>query len=48
MYYDRDTNWMSQDWVAHIKNSMRTATPQFSMRRMVKEYVERLYIPAIK
>jgi glucan phosphorylase len=31
-----------------MKESMRTITPQFSMRRMLKEYVDRLYIPAMK
>jgi glucan phosphorylase len=30
-----------------MKESMRTITPQFSMRRMLKEYVERLYLPAV-
>jgi len=28
-----------------MKESIRTVTPQFSMNRMVKEYVERLYLP---
>jgi starch phosphorylase len=36
------------DWIEHIKNNLRTITPQFSTRRMVKEYVERLYVPAAK
>jgi starch phosphorylase len=31
-----------------IKDSLRTVTPQFSTRRMLKEYVDRLYIPAMK
>ena len=31
-----------------MKESMRTITPQFSTRRMLKEYVERLYLPAVK
>jgi starch phosphorylase len=30
-----------------MKESMRTITPQFSTRRMLKEYVERLYLPAM-
>ncbi|HEX8991466.1 MAG TPA: alpha-glucan family phosphorylase [Anaerolineales bacterium] len=48
MYYDRDTREISHDWVARIKLSMRTIIPRFSTRRMVKEYVERLYVPALK
>jgi starch phosphorylase len=48
LYYDRNADWMPIDWIEHLKNSLRTITPQFSMRRMVKEYVERLYVPAVK
>jgi starch phosphorylase len=47
-YYDRDQNDMSHEWVALIKESLKTNIPQFSTRRMVKEYVERLYIKALK
>jgi starch phosphorylase len=48
LYYDRDQNDMSREWVARIKESLKTNIPQFSTRRMVKEYVERLYIKALK
>ena len=47
MYYDRDQRDLSHEWVTHIKNSMKTNIPQFSTRRMVKEYVKRLYIKAL-
>lgn len=46
-YEERDTNDVPYKWVRRMKESMRTVTPQFSMRRMLKEYIERLYIPAI-
>ena len=48
LYYDRNDYWIPLDWIDHMKNSLRTITPQFSTRRMVKEYVERLYVPAVK
>jgi starch phosphorylase len=48
LYYDRDGNNLPTKWIAMMKNNLRTITPQFSMRRMVKEYVEQLYIPASK
>jgi starch phosphorylase len=48
LYYDRNADLIPMDWVDHIKNNLRTVTPQFSTRRMVKEYVERLYVPAVK
>jgi starch phosphorylase len=47
-YYDRDQNDMSREWIARIKESLKTNIPQFSTRRMVKEYVERLYVKALK
>jgi len=47
MYYDRDQRDLSHEWVTRIKNSMKTNIPQFSTRRMVKEYVKRLYIKAL-
>lgn len=46
-YSDRDANDVPTQWVQHVKESLRTVTPQFSTRRMVKEYVERLYVPAM-
>jgi starch phosphorylase len=46
-YAGRDANDVPVKWVQRMKESMRTITPQFSMRRMLKEYVERLYLPAV-
>jgi starch phosphorylase len=47
LYYERDQNDISQEWVSRIKESLKTNIPRFSTRRMVKEYVERLYIEAL-
>ncbi len=47
LYYERDAKEISHGWLRRIKASMKTLTPYFSTRRMVKEYVERLYIPAL-
>jgi len=48
LYYERDANWVPREWVERVRESLRTIIPQFSMRRMVKEYVEELYLPALK
>ena len=48
LYYHRDPKEISQDWMARVKDSLKTNIPRFSTRRMVKEYVERLYIKALK
>jgi starch phosphorylase len=47
MYYDRDINNVPVEWVGRMKESIKTVTPQFSTRRMVKEYVEKLYSKAL-
>jgi starch phosphorylase len=44
-YLDRSADGLPSDWIALMKESMRTLTPRFSIRRMVKEYTERMYLP---
>jgi starch phosphorylase len=34
--------------MAIVKESIRSVAPRFSARRMVKEYVERMYAPALE
>lgn len=46
LYYgERDAADMPVKWLERVKEAMRTVTPQFSTRRMVTEYAERLYLP---
>jgi starch phosphorylase len=35
------------EWIHRAKDSIRTLAPQFSTRRMVKEYLTELYLPAL-
>ena len=48
LYYDYDQKEISHAWLARVKDTLKTIVPRFSTRRMVKEYVEKLYIPALK
>ena len=48
LYYDRDPKEISHEWIARVKDSMRTNIPRFSTRRMVKQYMENLYSKALK
>jgi starch phosphorylase len=48
MYYQRDRDYIPRGWVAMMRESIRTVGPAFSTRRMVKEYTERYYVPAIR
>ncbi len=45
-YQNRDANGCPCNWIARIRNSMTKLTPRFSSNRMVREYVEKLYLPA--
>ncbi len=48
LYYDnRSADNIPVDWLAMVKENIRTLVPQFNMRRMVKEYMTQLYEPAI-
>jgi starch phosphorylase len=47
-YYERDGQGVPHRWIAVIKESIRTVAPRFCARRMVKEYVERMYAPALE
>ena len=45
-FYDRGADGLPRRWIARMKASMRTIPPVFNTNRMVREYVERMYIPA--
>jgi glycogen phosphorylase len=47
-FYDRDTRNLSRRWIAMIKEAIVTVTPRFSTRRMLKDYVEQAYAPAVR
>ena len=47
-FYDRDPNGIPKSWLARMRASMADLTPLFSSNRMVREYVEKLYLPAAK
>jgi starch phosphorylase len=47
-YTERNADNVPLEWMVMLKESMRTITPQFGTRRMLKEYIEQLYLPAEK
>jgi starch phosphorylase len=47
-FYDRDAAGVPHRWLATVKEAIRTVGPRFSARRMVKEYVEKMYAPALQ
>jgi starch phosphorylase len=47
-YKNRLSILPSHDWVVRMKESIRTLAPQFSTTRMVKEYLKKYYMIAMK
>lgn len=49
LYYQlRSSDGLPAEWIARMKASIRSVGPQFSTRRMVLEYLDRLYLPAFQ
>ncbi len=47
-YFDQGSAGIPRDWIAIMKETIRTCAHAFSMRRMVKEYATRFYVPEIQ
>ena len=47
-FYERDAQGVPRRWLQYVKESIRTVLPRFSARRMVKEYVRKMYLPAMR
>ncbi len=45
-YYQRDEGGYSSQWVRLAKESMKSTIPRFNAQRMVRDYVNKLYLPA--
>ena len=44
-FYERDKRGVPVQWMSIVKQAIRSVAPRFSARRMVKEYVEQMYLP---
>jgi len=47
LYYQRSDDGIPQGFVKVMKEAIKSAAPRFGTRRMVKEYAERFYAPAL-
>jgi starch phosphorylase len=45
LYYDVDEDGIPHGWLQRVKASIATIAPRFSTRRMLKQYVQEMYIP---
>ncbi len=46
LFFSRTNGGLPKMWIAKMKASMRLLGPQFNAKRMVREYVERFYLPS--
>jgi starch phosphorylase len=47
-FYERDAAGRPRRWLQMVRQSIATVLPRFSAQRMVKEYVQKMYVPAIR
>jgi starch phosphorylase len=48
LYYQRNAEGFSPEWVQRCKQAMMSVIPQFNMRRMVRDYDRNMYRPAAR
>lgn len=46
LYYRRDRSGVPRDWLRMAKEAISSIVPTFCARRMLREYVEQMYLPA--
>jgi len=42
-FYDRDASNVPRRWLRMVQDAIRSVTPHFSARRMLKQYAEEMY-----
>ncbi|MCG8477935.1 MAG: alpha-glucan family phosphorylase [Spirochaetales bacterium] len=47
-YYERGRDGLPREWIARMKASMQRLGGEFSTSRMLREYSEQFYLPALK
>lgn len=43
LYFAKNSKGYSPEWIQYIKNSIAQIAPEFTMNRMIKDYIERFY-----
>ncbi len=46
LFYERD-NGIPREWLTHVRHSITALAPRFNSHRMLKEYCDEYYIPAL-
>lgn len=43
LYYKKEENGLSSEWIQYIKKSFAEITPRFTTKRMIDDYIEKFY-----
>jgi starch phosphorylase len=46
-YVERSADGLPGEWLRRVRESIRTISPEFSMRRMLKEYIHQIYLSPV-
>jgi starch phosphorylase len=46
LYYQRSPHGIPEVWLEWVRQSIMTLAPRFNTRRMMKDYIDQLYLPA--
>ncbi len=47
-FFAHDAHGIPHTWIGYMKEAIRTCAPEFSMRRMVKDYTNKYYVPEMR
>jgi starch phosphorylase len=47
-FYDLDADGVSHEWATMMRNTMIVTLARYSSRRMLLDYVEKLYLPLVE
>ena len=48
LYFAKNSKGYSPEWIQYIKRSIGHIAPQYTMQRMIEDYIERFYAPEAK
>ena len=48
LFYSRTADYLPRPWINKMKSAMRVIGPEYNTNRMVRQYAEEMYLPALK
>ncbi len=48
LYFAKNSKGYSPEWIQYIKRSIGHIAPQYTMQRMIEDYIDRFYLPESK